>query len=229
MPGMRRQDSQISLRRHYPDQVQRVGTSVPSQPHGSPLFIAPSVAHSPEPAPPALQSNPRTVGASTIRPSYTMRKATPKGNSTTLINSVGSGRGPRSSLIAPHRKRWQTSVLRPVLVCTGPDAPSVGPVARLLEELPTGRMLRLLTGIDTATRQLQRERAQRLPPLPHEHHVSSAGYRHDGREPTALEDTVLDPRSTRQFDPSTRRRTAGSCRGSPVRAYASYHLACGGV
>src|SRR5215210_1769151 len=36
-------DSEFSLRRHYPDQVQRVGTCVPSQPHGSPVFLTPSV------------------------------------------------------------------------------------------------------------------------------------------------------------------------------------------
>ena len=36
-------DSEISLRRNYPDQVQRVGTSVPSQPHGSPVLLLPLV------------------------------------------------------------------------------------------------------------------------------------------------------------------------------------------
>ena len=34
-------DSEISLRRNYPDQVQRVGTCVPSQPHGSPALLVP--------------------------------------------------------------------------------------------------------------------------------------------------------------------------------------------
>src|SRR5215210_945979 len=111
-------DSEISLRRHYPDQVQRVGASAPSQPHGSPDLLCSQCNLPPAPAPPALQSNPSTVAASVIPPSETLCKASPNGNSTTLMNSVGSGLGPRSSLTAAHPKRWQTSVLRPVLVCT---------------------------------------------------------------------------------------------------------------
>src|SRR5215213_4351573 len=74
------------------------------------------------------------------------------------------------------------------------------PVARLLEELPAGRTLRLLSGIDPAARQLQRESPQRLSPLAHEHNVSCARDGHNGGEPATLEDPVLDPCPTRQLD-----------------------------
>src|SRR5215213_6478460 len=141
----------------------------------------------PVPAPPpALQSNPSTVAASVIPPSDTICKASPNGNSATLMNSVGSGRGPRSSLLAAHLKRWQTSVLHPLC-----------PVASLFEELSTGRPLGLLAGIDSAARKLQREGAKRLPPLAHEHHVSPARDRYHGGEPAALKDTVFDLRPAR--------------------------------
>src|SRR5215210_3264339 len=36
-------DWEISLRRYYPDQVQRVGARAPSQPHGSPVLVSLSV------------------------------------------------------------------------------------------------------------------------------------------------------------------------------------------
>src|SRR5215211_6930112 len=75
----------------------------------------------------------------------------------------------------------------------------LGPIARLLEELPTGRPLRLLAGIDPTARQLQREGTKRLPPLAHEHHVSPARDRYHGGEPAALQDAVLDPCPIRQL------------------------------
>ena len=95
--GMRRQDSRISLRRHYPDQVQRVGTSVPSQPHGSPVFLtAPSVTHRRRPRP----SNPSTVAASVIPPSETMLQSLPERQ---LHHPYELRRlGPRTTLV-PHR------------------------------------------------------------------------------------------------------------------------------
>src|SRR5215210_8590782 len=75
----------------------------------------------------------------------------------------------------------------------------LGPVARLLEELSTGRPLGLLVRIDPAAGQLQREGTQGLPPLAHEHHVSPARERYHGGEPAALQDAVLDPGPTRQL------------------------------
>src|SRR5215210_3116531 len=75
----------------------------------------------------------------------------------------------------------------------------LGPVARLLEELSTGRPLGLLVRIDPAAGQLQREGAQGLPPLAHEHHVSPVRERYHGGESTALQDTVLDPCLIRQL------------------------------
>jgi len=56
--------------------------------------------------------------AAVISPVMTFSTASASGISTTETNSVGSGRGPARPRKALHRKRWQTSVARPGLVCT---------------------------------------------------------------------------------------------------------------
>src|SRR5215218_4602260 len=77
---------------------------------------------------------------------------------------------------------------------------SLGPIARLLEELPMSRPLGRFVGVDPAARKLQREGAKRLPPLAHEHHVSPARDRYHGGEPTALQNAVLDLRPAWQLN-----------------------------
>ena len=74
----------------------------------------------------------------------------------------------------------------------------LSPVPRLLQKLSLGCLPRVLSSLQTPARQLQRERTDRLAPLPDEHHVPLVRQRYDRREPCALKDTVLDLRPVRE-------------------------------
>src|ERR671917_1297868 len=73
------------------------------------------------------------------------------------------------------------------------------PVPGLLQKLPPRRLPGVLPGLDPAARQLEREPADRLPPLTHEDHVVALGHGDHGREPLALQHAVLDNLPARQL------------------------------
>src|SRR3712207_2070729 len=90
----------------------------PSQPRGSPVCRPLNVSYGTPTGNRPAHRSPSTVAASVMAPLETFSRASSSGNSTTRMNSVGSGRGPPGSRTARHRNRWQTSVVRPVLVWT---------------------------------------------------------------------------------------------------------------
>src|SRR5918998_5340585 len=105
--GTRGGFEETSLRRHYPDQVQRVGARVsPPRPlslsaprllscakvNPSAPYAQPPLA--PLPTAPQTINSPSAVVAAVISPATTFPTASASGTSTTYTNSVGSGCGP---------------------------------------------------------------------------------------------------------------------------------------